>query len=167
MNPNGVGLLLLLLVTCLALIGGQQVQVQLSDLTNVDRLIQRYITLERALWQVIRSGVPQSTSLRRIHDTHLTFFAEDFQIKKVHFDIDPDQQVLSNALNYIHAAVANVDKSPLHSSERDYNMNEAITFATNNIHMKENYDKIHNITEDSDFYGFIARVGHCDSSSKL
>lgn len=157
MNPKCFGLICLVIFLAIADVQAQQVQI--SELTNVDRLISRYLTLERALWQVIRSGVPQSTSLRRIHDTHLTFFAEDFQAKNVFFDIDPDQRVLSNALNYINSTIANVDKSPLHSNEKDYNMNEAITFATNNIHMKENYDKIHNITEGSDFYGFIARVG--------
>lgn len=151
--------LLLLAVTWLTGLAQGQPQVHLSDLANVDRLIHRYLTLERALWQVIRSGVPQSTALRRIHDTHLTFFAEDFHVKNVFFDIDPDQRTLANALHYINATVASVDKSPLHANEKDYNQNEAIAFATNNIHMKENYDKVHNITEGNDFYGYIARVG--------
>lgn len=129
------------------------------ELTNVDMLTARYLTLEKALWQVIRGGTDPTYIVQRIHDIHLTFFAEDFHEHGVPFELfDTDQKTLHSSINHINMTTDVVNDMYLQSKVDDSRRHQTIGFARYGINITQHMDKIFNITENNDFFQYIATV---------
>lgn len=135
-----------------------------SELTNVDMLTARYLTLEKALWQVIRGGSESSNIVQRIHDIHLTFFDEEFNEFGVPFELyDPDQKILHTAINHINMTADVVSDMYLQKKVDDSRRHQIITFARYGVNMTSHMDKIFNVTENNDFFKSIATVYQIDA----
>lgn len=127
--------------------------------TNIDTLTDRYLSLENALWTIIRSGSSQQYVLQRIHDIHLIFFAEEFNEKGVYCDqMDTDQYILYSAINRINLTVATVNNRYLHANSENFRRDQTIGFAQNVKNLTLQMEKMFNVTHHKDFFKYIAEV---------
>lgn len=130
-----------------------------SEVTNIDMLTAHYLTLEKALWQVIRGGTERKYVIQRIHDVHLGFFSLNFNEKGVHLTLyDHDQKTLHSAINQIKLTTAAVNDMYLHAKVEDYKRDESIGFSRHGVNYTLYMDQIYNVTENSDFFQYIATV---------
>lgn len=131
------------------------------ELTNIDVLRERYLTLEKALWLVLRSGADQTFSLQRIHDTHITFFTEPFNERGIYFTaFETDQMTLFESISYINITVRAVNDHYLHGNIRDFNQRESVGFAQHGINMTGYIDRMFNVTDKDggDFFRYVKKV---------
>lgn len=131
------------------------------ELTNIDVLRDRYLTLEKALWLVIRSGADQTFSLQRIHDTHITFFTESFNERGLYFSaFDSDQMLLFDSISHINVTVRALNDHYLHANIRDFNQRESVGFSRLGVNVTDYMDRIYNVTDKDggDFFRYIKKV---------
>lgn len=134
-----------------------------NEVTNIDMLTAHYLTLEKALWQVIRGGTERKYVIQRIHEVHLGFFSLNFNEKGVHLTLyDNDQKTLHNAIHQINLTTAAVNDMYLHAKVEDYKRDESIGFARHGANYTLYMDKIYNVSENSDFFQYIATVSMQD-----
>lgn len=131
------------------------------ELSNIDVLRERYLTLEKALWLVIRSGADQTFTLQRIHDTHITFFTEPFNERGIYFTaFESDQMILFESISHINITVRAVNDHYLHPNSRDFNQRQSVGFAQHGINMTDYIDRMFNITDKDggDFFRYVKKV---------
>lgn len=130
-----------------------------QHMTNIDMLRSKYFKLERALWTIIRGGADRNFVLENIHNTHLTFFDEEFNEKGVYFTLfDPDQKVLHRTITHINLTVAIVYDMYLHDNAESYTKEQTIGFSRNVANIIQDMAKINNITSNKDYFHYIATV---------
>lgn len=132
---------------------------KLSEVTNIDMLTARYLTLEKALWKIIRDGNDRDFTIQRIHDIHLTFFSENFSENGMKLTLyDQDQKKLHSAISYINMTAAVINDMYLHANAEDFKREESIGFARTGANLTQQMDKIYNVTENNGFFQYIATV---------
>lgn len=128
----------------------------------VDVHRQRYLSLEKALWHVIDSGLEEAYVLQQIHSGHRTFLTDNYHEKNVYLSLfDPDHRKLFDAINRINVSVADTVRSYLHTSSRYYNERDSITIARLNQNLTYQMEQIFNASGESDFYRIVRNVSIC------
>lgn len=130
-----------------------------SNLTHIDLMRVNYLNVESNLWNVIKSGAENSFVLKQINDAHIKFFAEPLYEKDISLTIfDPDQQTLKLEIEEINHRIVTLRRNYLRTNVNELNRNQAISFAENGIAKKSALDKLFNVTDDKDFFGYISNV---------
>lgn len=139
-----------------------------NKVTHIDMLTSHYFALEKGLWQVIRGGTERKYVIQRIHEVHLGFFGLNFNEKGVHLTLyDHEQKTLYNAINQINLTTAAVNDMYLHAKVEDYKRDESIGFSRHGVNYTVHMEKIYNVTQNSDFFQYIATVSMKDDGSQI
>lgn len=122
----------------------------------VDMLRDRYLSLEKAMWLVIRSGVERNFVLDRIHQTHKTFFNEYFNERGVELlDDDADQKQLLQSFQHIRRML---DTIQTYYGNSNLDEKSLVEYAERGKYVTVSMDRIYNVTEEKDFFRYIRNV---------
>lgn len=127
----------------------------------VEVLQQRYLLLEDALWNVIVSGLEQSYVLEQIHNGHHTFFLGNFSVHHCYLStFDPQQSIVSDAMNSINRSATDTVASYLRASGHSYSERDALSISVRNQNLTYQLDVLFDKMLSSDFLTIIRNVSH-------
>lgn len=128
----------------------------------IEVLQQRYLLLEDALWNVIVSGLEQSYVLQQIHNGHHTFFLGNFSVHNCYLStFDPQQSIVSDAMNSINRSATDTVNSYLHSSGHSFSERDALSISVRNQNLTYQLDVLFDKMLSSDFLTIIRNVSNC------
>lgn len=133
-----------------------------NELSKIDAHRQRYYDLESEIWRELRKSDNEAVALRKIHEKHLAFYADQQEYGVDLSLFETGEKDLLNEVKFINDSVLSVTKKTLHKSERNFAKTESIEFSGRHREFIRAMNSIYNITKDNDFLGNIKKVNIFD-----
>lgn len=128
------------------------------EVSKIDAYRQRYYDVESEIWSEIKKSENAAQALRKIHQLHLAFYADQMEYGVDLGIYETGEKDLVNEVKFINDSVSAVRKNYLHKNERNFARNESIELAGRHREFIRAMDAINNITKDNDFFGTIKQV---------
>ncbi|XP_037049797.1 uncharacterized protein LOC119084060 isoform X1 [Bradysia coprophila] len=141
-----------------------------NELSKIDAHRQRYYDLESEIWRELRKSDNEAVVLRKIHEKHLAFYANQVEYGVDLSLFETGEKDLLNEVKFINDSVLSVTKKTLHKNERNFAKSESVELAGRHREFIRAMDAINNITKDNDFLLNIKKKGelqNCMSSNIL
>lgn len=129
-----------------------------NELSKIDAIRQRYYDLESEIWRELKQSANEAVALRKIHEQHLAFYAEQLEFG-VDFGIfETGEKDLFNEVKFINDSVLLVTKKNLQKNERNFAKGPSVELAGRHREFIRAMDAINNITKGNDLFGSIKKV---------
>lgn len=129
-----------------------------NELSKIDAYRQRYYDLESEIWSELSKNDNEAQALRKIHNYHLAFYADQLENGVDLSLIETGEKDLLNEAKFINESVLTVTKKNLHKNERNFVKSQSIELASRHREFLRAMEAINNITKDNDFFGNIKKV---------
>ncbi|KAJ6637237.1 hypothetical protein Bhyg_09967 [Pseudolycoriella hygida] len=130
-----------------------------NELSKIDAVRQRYFDLENEIWLELKKNENQQSALRKIHQYHLSFYAENLEFGVDFSLFETGERDLLNEVKFINDSVQTVTKKNLQKNEQNFNKIPSVEFAGRYREFIRAMEAIHNITKDNDLFGNIKKKG--------
>lgn len=129
-----------------------------NELSKIDAIRQRYYDLETEIWRELRKSANEAVALRKIHEQHLAFYAEQLEFGVDFSLFETGEKDLFNEVKFINDSVLTVTKKNLQKNERNFAKVPSLELAGRHREFIRAMDAINNITTGNDLFGSIKKV---------
>lgn len=129
-----------------------------NELSKIDAIRQRYYDVESEIWRELKKSANEAVALRKIHEQHLAFYAEQPEFGVDFSLFETGEKDLFNEVKFINDSVLTVVKKNLHKNERNFAKLPSVELAGRHREFIRAMDAINNITKGNDLFGSIKKV---------
>lgn len=129
-----------------------------NELSKIDAHRQRYYDWENEIWRELKKSDNEQQSLRKIHEHHLAFYADQLEFGVDLSLFETGEKDLFNEVKFINDSVLTATKKNLHKHERNFAKTQSLELAHRHREFIRAMDAINNITKDNNLFGNIKLV---------